>query len=184
MLDLPVPTSGSRAWSALGSIAISVLSACATVASGAYGVPVADAKSAGIAAPRSGLRVSAGEVTALASRFFGVVEVTFENDGPAWVQIDRVDLDFGTPAKNQATLLPWGADLETWQNATVQRNRVRLANTQAGLALVALCGDILETAGRRNPTTRAVGGLAEAGALDRLLAADSDLLPRAARSAQ
>jgi hypothetical protein len=100
------------------------------------------------------------------------------------VQIDRVDLDFGTPAKNQAPLLPWGADLETWQNATVQRNRVRLANTQAGLALVALCGDILETAGRRNPTTRAVGGLAEAGALDRLLAADSDLLPRAARSAQ
>lgn len=147
---------------------------CATINSGDYGRPLDDQNRAAAAATTgSGLRISAEEITSLANRYFGAVEVTFENSSAAWVQIDSVALDFGSPEANQAVLLPWGADLDAWERATVQRNRIQVANNYAGnrtansystLEILAL-GDGLAHATRRGrPDGYAGGAVAASGA--------------------
>jgi hypothetical protein len=128
-----------------------VFAGCATVGSGEYGQPldaqnrvlpqqnrpIAFAASAPVATG-SGLLISAGEKGELASKYFGAVEVTFENTSSEWVQIDRVDLDFGTPDANRSVLLPWGSDIDTWEEATLKRNAIRDANTRTALDILAL----------------------------------------------
>jgi hypothetical protein len=147
-------------------ISLSGALSCATVRSGEYGVPLA-ANSAAPAQSKTGLKISATELNDLSSPFLGAVEVTFENDSPAWVQIDRVDLDFGTPQKNQSVFLPWGAEIDSWDRAVAQRNAIRTVNAQSGLALMALSGSVLRVAGAAGHG-RAVtnaGGILAAGAL-------------------
>ena len=84
------------------------ISGCATVKSGDYGVVLDDTGHPGNSAPESQrLRISAGEHGALSSAYFGVVEVTFENNTSAWIQIDHIDLDFGSAEKNKSVFIPW-----------------------------------------------------------------------------
>ena len=47
------------------------------------------------------LVVSASEAPSYSTSYLGLVEVTFENRTSVWKQVDRVTLDFGSPAKNQ-----------------------------------------------------------------------------------
>jgi hypothetical protein len=152
---------------------------CATVSSGDYGRPLDDQNRAAAAVlTGAGLLISGEEITALASRYFGAVELTFENRSPAWVQIDSVALDFGTPEANQAVLLPWGADLDAWERATAQRNRIQVANNYAGnrtansdstLEILAL-GDGLGHANRRGRPAGYAGGAVAASAAAALAA--------------
>jgi hypothetical protein len=118
-------------------------------------------------------------VGGLSSPYFGVVEVTFENNSPAWIQIDHVDLDFGTPDKNRSVFIPWGDDIDSWEQATTRRNEVRRANYEAILGLVAIGGQVARAAaGRRG---RVLGGTVTLGALAGLYAEERQAADDATR---
>ena len=142
------------------------LSGCATVNSGDYGVALDDTGHPRSPAPgNEKLKISAGERGALSSPYFGVVEVTFENNTPAWIQIDHIDLDFGTADKNKSVFIPWGEDIDTWEQATIERNAIRAANTQTALGLIALGGLVTSAAAGRHHAAGALGGAIALGAL-------------------
>jgi hypothetical protein len=140
-------------------------SGCATVNSGDYGVALDDTGHPRSSDPNNeGLKISAGELGGLSSPYFGVVEVTFENNTPAWIQIDHIDLDFGTPDKNKSVLIPWGDDIDTWEEATLQRNAIRATNVHMALQLIAVAGAVGSVAGRHH-AAGAIGGVVALGAL-------------------
>jgi len=158
---------------------------CATISSGPYGIPV-DAKNQALpSAAAEPLRVSAGESWSVSSPYFGLVEVTFENDSPAWVQIDRVDLDFGTPDKNRSVLVPWGDEIDVWERAIAVRNAVRATNTQTALEVLAIVGAFGRASGRGHGASAlaGVGGALEIGALGSLYAINRDQAAEAASDA-
>lgn len=146
------------------ALTVAAAQGCATIHSGPYGVPV-DASRRPISAATAPLRVSAGEIADAASPYFGLVEVTFENDSPAWVQIDRIDLDFGSPDKNRSVQMPWGEDLQAWGDAVRVRNEVDAENTATVLGVVAILGAVGGAASRRHPSRPAAVGAAIGGAL-------------------
>ena len=138
--------------------------------SGDYGVALDDTghpKSP--AADNERLKISAGERGSLSSAYFGVVEVTFENNTPAWIQIDHIDLDFGTADKNKSVFIPWGEDIDIWEQATLQRNAIRAANAETALGLIAIAGSVAHAAGRHH-AVGAIGGTVALGALAGLYA--------------
>jgi hypothetical protein len=92
---------------------------------------------------KSGLRISGEELTDLSSAYFGVLEVTFENSTADWIRVERVGLDFGSPAKNAAVTVPAGENLEAFIASTEQRNAVRRVNRQTAFALTALGGTLV-----------------------------------------
>lgn len=143
-----------------------------TIQSGEYAVPVGPADPAHPNPAAPGLRISAGELEGLASTYFGAVEFAFENALPSWIEIDQLELDFGTPDQNRSVLIPWGADIETWQQATYERNAIRQANTEAALAVLGIAGAIGQASHPRGAAGR-IGGLLAVGALAGALAADS-----------
>ena len=147
-------------------------SGCATVNSGDYGVALDDTGHPRSPVPGTEkLKISAGERGSLSSAYFGVVEVTFENNTSAWIQIDHIDLDFGTPDKNKSVFIPWGDDIEIWEDATLQRNAIRRANTETVLGVIAIAGTVASAAGRHH-AVGAIGGTVALGALAGLYAQD------------
>jgi hypothetical protein len=156
------------------------LAGCATVNSGDYGVALDDTGHPRSPAQTDGrLKISAGEHGALSSPYFGVVEVTFENNTSAWIQIDHIDLDFGTADKNKSVFIPWGDDIDTWEQATLQRNAIRAANVQTALGLIAIAGAVAGAAGRHH-TAGAIGGTVALGALAGLYVQDRSAAVEAA----
>jgi hypothetical protein len=158
------------------------LSGCATVTSGDYGVALDDTGHPRSPAPGSEkLKISAGERGSLSSAYFGVVEVTFENSTPAWIQIDHIDLDFGTPDKNKSVFIPWGEDIDNWESATLQRNEVRRVNAETALGVVAIVGTVASAAGRHH-IAGAIGGTVALAALAGLYAQDRSAAVEAAEA--
>ncbi|MES1165506.1 MAG: hypothetical protein ABUR63_07110 [Verrucomicrobiota bacterium] len=150
-----------------------VAQGCATIHSGAYGVPL-DASNhplpPDVASP---LRVSATELPAASNPYFGMIEVTFENDSPAWQQIDRIDLDFGNADRNRSVQIPWGDDLDTWFEAVSVRNAIRAANEQTVLGALAIVGAVGRAAGGHHghgagASVAHIGGVLAVGALGAL----------------
>jgi len=166
-------------------LAVAVAQGCATINSGSYGVPV-DASSRPLAtAEPAALRISAAEIVRDSNPYFGLVEVTFENASPAWVEIDRIDLDFGTPDRNRSVQIPWGDDIDTWYEAVSVRNAVRAANQQMVLDTLAIVGAMGRTVGGRHghgarATAAGVGGALAVGALGALYVNDREQAAEAA----
>jgi hypothetical protein len=121
------------------------------------------------AASAARLAVSCGETVSLSSRNFGALEFTFENATESWQQVEKVQLDFGDPKINQAVSIPWGSQLESWAEATNQRNAIDAANRGTALEILTLTGELVSLAApRRHGALRASGGivsLASAAAL-------------------
>ena len=141
------------------------LSGCATVNSGDYGVALDDTGHLKNPVPKDErVKISASELTALSSPYFGVVEVTLENNSAAWIEIDHIDLDFGTADKNKSVFIPWGDDIDTWEQATIQRNAIRVANTETTLGVLAIGGLVARSAAGSHHA-RALGGAVALGAL-------------------
>lgn len=157
---------------------------CAHVASGEYGISL-DAR--GEASPAEDqaakLRISAGEKTRMSSPYFGQLEFTFENPTGEWITVERVSLDFGSEKNNQSVLFPWGARLENWTAATVQRNAVRDINNALALELLAVGGSVAgSAAGRHAPAARAAGGFATLAAMTALTATRAEARADAAEN--
>lgn len=164
--------------SSLLCLLVAAGSGCATIKSGPYGVPL-DGQNRALPANAAGpLKVSAGESAGLASSYFGLVEVTFENETPRWIQIDRVDLDFGTADKNRSVLVPWGDDIDVWERAITVRNAVDATNRGTALQVLAIAGAFGSAAGRghgrRAGTMAAIGGMLEIGALGSIYGLDRE----------
>jgi hypothetical protein len=145
MRSLRKPTSLRRA---LGALLVLGATACASVQSRYIATPVdASGFRTGASTTASGLVVSGEELRPYSSRHFGLVEVTFENWTNEWVHIDRLELDFGGAEVNEAVLLPVGADLEAWHQATVQRNDIRDTNAATALGALLALGVLVAVAG-------------------------------------
>ena len=113
----------------------------------------------------SGLVISAVELSHYASNYFGLVEMTFENATARWVHLSRLSLDFGDAARNEAVLVPSGADLETWYLSTLQRNDIRATNHGTALGALFAVGQVVALAGAISGKRglAAVGGAVAAG---------------------
>ena len=95
---------------------------CASVGSEYAASPVdAQGRVTSARSTDSGLVISGVELRHYASNYFGLVEITFENATPEWVHMSQLSLDFGDAARNEAVLVPSGADLESWYLSTLQR---------------------------------------------------------------
>jgi len=158
------------------------LTGCATVSSGPYGIPLDGHHDGGAGATSSpfvtGLKVSAGELPQLASPYFGAVEVTFENPSPRWIQVDRVDVDFGSPQRNQVVFVPWGADIDAWRQAAVDSLAIGYASGR--LQMLAVGGDAIAARDRRGSATPVQGGTIPVAALGTLEARPGPRSPEAA----
>jgi hypothetical protein len=153
---------------------------CATISSAELAVPVDErGKLSKSKVTASGLRVSGEELSALASPYFGALEITFENQSSNWVHVQGVHLDFGGEAHNRTVLIPWGEDIRSWYESTLQRNEIREANRELALGAVELTG--LLAAGFAKDGLRKAGGLVAAGALGTAVA---DAAVGAAQSAE
>jgi hypothetical protein len=151
-------------------ISITLAAGCAELHAGAYAVPVDRAgRFAPAAGLRSGLRISGRQVTALSSRYFGAIEVTFENLSPAWVRIQQASIDFGTPARNAEVAITAGEDLQRWQEGTQRRNAIRDANRETALDLLLFGAAVATAAAGRSPVG-AGAALVGAGAAGTLAA--------------
>ena len=91
---------------------------CVTLDDGAnYGVPVDAANRPLAAATPPPLMVSASEVAGRSTAYLGLVAVTFENHTAVWKQVDRVAVDFGSPAKDKSVTIATAPDIEAWERA-------------------------------------------------------------------
>lgn len=123
------------------------LSACATVhGSGRYGLPVDDAVSSKTfeqkvntrrpQPSRSQIVVSASEDRELATQYFGVIDLTFENKSSTWKRVASVDIDFGSDDLNDNVEIPLGSDLLDWANGATRVAAMRRYNLEmAGLVV-------------------------------------------------
>jgi hypothetical protein len=141
-------------------------SACASIQNSSVATPVThQGKLLYGQAAASGLVISGEELTDYSSRYFGLLELTFENKSANWLRVRRMDVDFGSPAKNRAVSLPWGADIDSWYSATVQRNDIRDTNRVTALAALLAIGEsalIVGTAAKQR-SVAATGGLLTLG---------------------
>ncbi len=91
---------------------------CTTAYVGNYGVPL-DAQNRRAPPPAATqLVVSAREAAGYSTRYLGLIEVTFENRTPVWKQVDRVEVDFGSPANDQSVTIASGDQINAWERAT------------------------------------------------------------------
>ena len=88
---------------------------------GTYGVPVDLANRPIATAASSPLLVSALEASTYSTRNVGLVEVTFENRTPVWKQVDRVAVEFGSPANDQSVKIASGNEIGAWTRVMIIR---------------------------------------------------------------
>lgn len=98
---------------------VSLAGGCATVDNAGRGVPVDAANRPTAASPP--LVVSASEAPSYSTPYLGLVEVTFENRTAVWKQVDRIAVDFGSPAKNQSVKIASADDVDAWERAITIR---------------------------------------------------------------
>jgi hypothetical protein len=157
-------------------LSVALLSGCASVGNTFVGTPL-DASGHAARSPRteSGLVISGEEVTQYASRYFGLVEITLENQSTQWVRISRLALDFGESAR-EGVALPQQEDVSAWYRATLQRNDIRDTNAAAALAGILLLGAGAAVVGHASdePALKAAGSVAVLGAETALLARGYD----------
>ena len=139
---------------------------CASVGSEYAASPVdAQGRVTSARSTDSGLVISGVELRHYASNYFGLVENTFENATPEWVHMSQLSLDFGDAARNEAVLVPSGADLESWYLSTLQRNDIRATNHGTALDALFAVGQVVALAGAITGKREiaAVGGAVAAG---------------------
>lgn len=124
-------------------ILVALLNGCASIHSGQYAQPIDSLGNATVTKNHStnlGLIVSGQENEKYSNRFFGNIDLTFENTSSKFIRIKSVKLEFNDPKITQSVKIPVGADLVAWSEATQQRNAIRDMNTAMALGAVAAIG--------------------------------------------
>ncbi|PKL39072.1 MAG: hypothetical protein CVV44_09405 [Spirochaetae bacterium HGW-Spirochaetae-1] len=114
-----------------------------------------------------GLVVSAKEDTDLSSKYFGLVNLTFENKSQGWIRIKKVTIDFFSEVANENVKFTSGNDLALWQEAIIKRNEIREHNRDMFLASVAIIGTTVAMSSD-NKALKAAGAFTGLGALTSL----------------
>ena len=156
---------GSMFRRAVAAIGLLAVTACATVQTGPYGIPVdlsGHPLSGGHRTP-AGLLISARENASLSSDNFGVIVLTLENTTDDWIRIDRMQLGFGGAGRTAAVDVLAGEQLESWANAATVVETIRTENELMlweGLSLVGEMGSLAA----KNRKARTAGVAVAAGA--------------------
>ena len=147
------------------------LAGCAQVHSGRYGVPVDPGnRPTGSKTTESGLRLSADELTRSSSPQFGMIEVTFENDGSEWVEVR--DLRVAVPPDQaMGTTVLTSQRIAAFREAARRRNEIERHNLAIGLGILTLGGLLVSETTEGPP--QAVGALSATAGLGGLLAVDA-----------
>jgi hypothetical protein len=92
--------------------------ACTTVQTGSYATTI---DSQGHVTEQqvqpSGIQVSGKQVKELASRYLGMLVITFENPKPSWRRIHNVRVSLSPRSLHQSVVIPAGAELNAWVDA-------------------------------------------------------------------
>jgi hypothetical protein len=146
---------------------------CARMHSGYYAVQVGKEikglKTKEKATTALGLVVSGQENTALASRYFGVLDFTFENTSQDWIRIKAVKVDFGDDKINQNIVFTSGRDIKIWHESIEKRNVIRDFNTETILSAIAGFGAGMALSSH-NSDIQKIGTMAAIGSVTSLSA--------------
>jgi hypothetical protein len=112
-------------------------SGCGTAYLGNYGFSIDSENRPASAAATPPLLVSAREASTYSTRYLALVEVTFENRTPAWKQVDRLAVDFGSPGKDQSVTIVSGDGINAWERA-IKIQRLSVGKGDGGTAIEVL----------------------------------------------
>lgn len=136
------------------------LTSCASIHSGNIAVQSDN----NAAKSKLGIVVSGKEDTSLASKYFGIVNFTFENTTQKWVRVKKISVDFGDQALSNAVKVPLGHELQAWLEAAQENRAIRQYNTDLVLGTIAAGATVTAAASRSRELT-AIAGATAAGSL-------------------
>jgi hypothetical protein len=136
---------------------------CASVHSGAYGVPVDAANHpTGERETAAGLKISADELTRWSSPQFGMIEVTFENESTEWIELRDVAIAL-PPDTRPGTEILASHRIASFRDASLRNQEIREQNLAVALGILTLGGVVLAETTEGVPAaigaTAAVAGL-------------------------
>lgn len=104
----------------------------------------------------SGLVISGQLKRILSSRYFALIDFTFENKTQEWIRITDIEVDFGSEEANENISFTYGKDLSVWFKSTQKRNKIRNYNQQMALGAITGFGAGL-AAGSSNSSVQNLG---------------------------
>jgi hypothetical protein len=151
-------------------LALSAATGCASVHSGAYGVPVDAAnRPTGEAETAAGLKISAAELTRWSSPQFGMIEVTFENKSTEWIELRDLAIAL-TPEMRPGTEILASHRIAAFREAALRDQAIQQQNLAVALGILTLGGIILAETTEGVPqalgataAVTGIGGLVVAG---------------------
>ncbi len=133
------------------------LAACASVHPGEQAEPIG-----GDTIP--GLKVSAQELSDPAEESFSMIALTFENQAPDWLKVEKVDVLIDEKYADKISVVV-GDDLKSWASAMEARERLKKQNREAGQLGLTLGGVTLAAIGAASKNDGLMGaGLVGAAA--------------------
>lgn len=109
---------------------------------------------------KSGLLVSGSENTSLASDYFTLIDLTFENKSSDWLRVTKVGIDFGDATTNSEVRFPVGQDLMDWAQSAKEVKAIRDYNMQVALGVAAGAGTAVAAGGAGGSQSAGVGVVA------------------------
>ncbi|MFZ4405252.1 MAG: hypothetical protein ACOYOK_14215 [Pseudobdellovibrionaceae bacterium] len=103
------------------------------------------------------------EVNAMSSKYYTMIDFTFENQSSKWIQVNKVDIDFGSDEANQMIEIPVTSKLVAWSEAAQRAKAISDYNTSVILSSVGVLGAGL-AASSNNSSAKNIGGIAAIGA--------------------
>lgn len=119
---------------------------CAQVHSGHYAVPLdqpLNIKRTNIKHQEQtvlGLLISGKENKAFSSKYFAVIDFTFENLSQEWIRIKKIKINFENEKINKNIKFTSGNDLTIWHASTKKRNIIKDFNTEMVLGAITAFG--------------------------------------------
>lgn len=127
----------------VGTIFLAILLGCANVHTGKYATQVGEqgekVEQKG-KLTKLGLIISGRERTELSSKYFGLLDFTFENCTQDWIRIKRIEISFGNDVVDENISITSGDDIIYWQRAIKHRNIIDDQNTRALFGAIAVLG--------------------------------------------
>jgi hypothetical protein len=104
-------------------------SACTTVQTGSYATTI-DSKGhvTQQQVQPSGMQVSGKQVKEVASRYLGMLVITFENPKPSWRRIHNVRVSLSPRSLHESVIIPSGAELNAWVDAILATSYYGMSN--------------------------------------------------------
>jgi hypothetical protein len=146
--------------------AITLFINCATVHNGEYAIPVDQKGHHKIDFnTKTGLDliISSIEYESLSSKYFGVINITFENKSDEWVKIKKIIIDFGNDDKNKNIKITSGNELHYWAKSISKKREIAEFNKKIILGSIGIIG-LGVAGGTKNSNLKNIGSALFLGA--------------------